>query len=155
MYLLKRSWVPMPAKSLVEIRGVDEVFEYDHLLMVILEAANYRHQLETGDFVSLWEPRDMEISEQKDVFPRLDNDFHMKYKFIGIMNLWEGRSAIFMPRFPDGFGIVSNPTINLSKIFEDQSIKGIEAIEDKRIFEEIEGIIEHKNFLSDMGTDDG
>jgi hypothetical protein len=152
----------MPVKSLVEILGVDEVFEYDHLLIVTLEAANYRHQLETGDFVSLWEPRDMEMSEQKDVFPRLDNDFHMKYKFIGIMNLWEGRSAIFMPRFPDGFGIASNPTINLSdikqrrfKIIEDQSIKDIQAIEDEKIFETLDKIIEHKNFLADMGITDG
>lgn len=152
----------MTVKSLVEILGVDEVFEYDHLLVVTLEAANYRHQLETGDFVSLWEPRDMEMSEQKDVFPRLDNDFHMKYKFIGIMNLWEGRSAIFMPRFPYGFEIASNPTISLSDIkrrrfrmVEDQSIKNIQAIEDEKIFETLDKIIEHKNFLADMGITDG
>ncbi len=137
----------MSVISVVEINNVEDCFDYDNDLMVVtLEDASDRHQLEIGDFNGLWENRSLEMKEQKDVFPKLDEDFHLKYKFIGMLTLWEGRTAVFIPRFmfEMGFEIASNPTISLSEVkrrrfstVESQSIADIQSIEDERIFDMI------------------
>jgi hypothetical protein len=88
--------------SLIEIPYIEDcIASRDGNLLVTFDESSIEHiLLKDKKYSSYFEEMSLDFYGHKAIF---GDDFALRYKLFGAINLWEGRAYLFKPRFPSEF----------------------------------------------------